>query len=103
MSLGRNSDDSFTVLHETNDGRSGSHTFCVFDDLRDLAFHDRNTGVGCAEVDTDNLVRDVGGARVEERREGDYNLKEEELTGRVLLGARVLRNDLNILDICINL
>ena len=33
-------------------------TFCVFYNTRLLAFHDGDSGVGCAQVNTDDLALD---------------------------------------------
>src|SRR5690606_2457623 len=42
-----------------DDGRSGAITLRILDDLRLATFHDRDTRVGGAQVDTDDLAHAV--------------------------------------------
>ena len=52
LTLGGLARETF-VFRERHDGRRGARTFGVFDDARLRAVHDRDAGVGGAEVDTD--------------------------------------------------
>jgi NAD-specific glutamate dehydrogenase len=54
LSLGRKTNETFAVLCERDDGGCCPCTFSVLDNARSLALHDRNTGVGRAQVNTDN-------------------------------------------------
>ena len=46
----------FAIFVKSDDGRRGAVAFAVFDDLGFVSFHDRHAGVGCAQVNTDNLA-----------------------------------------------
>ncbi len=56
LALGRLADEPFAVLREGDDRRRGAHAFCVFDNLRRLAFHYGDARIGGAEVDADDLA-----------------------------------------------
>ncbi|MND37893.1 NAD-specific glutamate dehydrogenase [compost metagenome] len=51
LALGRLADETFAVFGECDHGGRGARAFGVLDDLRILAIHDGNAGVGGTEVD----------------------------------------------------
>ena len=55
LALGRVADLPLTAFGEGDDGRGGALTLVVDDDGRLVAFHDGDTRIGGAEVDSDNL------------------------------------------------
>jgi hypothetical protein len=78
LALGGNTDKALALLCETDDGRccaatcdeladervgggwdDGWRTLRVFDDLRDLALHNGDGRVGCAQIDTDHRALDL--------------------------------------------
>jgi hypothetical protein len=56
LTLGRLADQPFARIRERDHRRRRACTLGVFDDLGVLPLHDRNTGVGRAEVDSDYLA-----------------------------------------------
>ena len=64
FALGRLADHALAALREGDDRRGGAGTLRVFEHDRLAAFHDGQTGVGGAEVDTENLGHDEGGLEV---------------------------------------
>ena len=67
LTLGRLADQTLAVVVEGNDRRGRARAFGIFDDLRVLAVHDGDAGVGRSQVDTDyfshvvlSLQRTVG-------------------------------------------
>ena len=63
LTLGGHTHQAFAVLRESNDRGSSTAAFRVLDDAGLLALHDRDTGVGRTQIDTDHRARDL--ARVE--------------------------------------
>ena len=55
LSLGRKSYDDLAVIGEGDHRGGGAHAFRILDDLRALALHHRNTGIGGAEIDSDHF------------------------------------------------
>ncbi len=55
LPLGRRADEDFPVLHVSDDGGRGACALGVLDHLGLAALHDRDAGVGRAEVDSDDL------------------------------------------------
>ena len=55
LALGRGADEYLIVL-ERDDRRRGAIAFRILDNTRGRAFHDRDAGIGRAEVDTDDLA-----------------------------------------------
>ena len=58
LTLGRLADQTFAVLGKGDDRGRRTRTFGIFDDLGLAVFHDRNAGVGRAQVDADDLAHD---------------------------------------------
>ena len=56
LALGRLADQPLAVVGEGDDRRRGAHALGVLDDLRRLAFHHGDAGIGGAEVDADDLA-----------------------------------------------
>ena len=56
LALGRLADQHLVVLGEGDDRRRGAITLAVLDHARLAAFHDRDAGVGRAEVDADDFA-----------------------------------------------
>ena len=54
LAFGRRADQNFAVFHVSDNRRSGTSAFRVFDHTNLIAFHDRDTRIGCAEVNTDD-------------------------------------------------
>jgi len=54
LTLRWKTNEALAVLCEGDNRRSCPCTFCVFNDFCGLALHDGNTGVCCAEVNTDD-------------------------------------------------
>ncbi len=63
LALGRLADQDLVVLGEGDDGRRGAVTLAVLDHAGLAAFHDRDAGVGGAEVDADDFCHGGGGSR----------------------------------------
>ena len=59
LALGDLADEALAVLGEADHRRRGAAPLGVDDDLRLAAFHDRDDGVGRAEVDADDLGHNV--------------------------------------------
>ena len=49
-------DKTFTLFGECNDRGGCPPAFCIGDDNRFSCFHDRHTGKGCSQIDTQNLL-----------------------------------------------
>ena len=58
LTLGGLAHEPLAVVAERDHGRRRPAAFGVLDDARAVAVHDRNTGVGRAEVDTDDLAHE---------------------------------------------
>ncbi|BAK10089.1 putative glutamate dehydrogenase [Pantoea ananatis AJ13355] len=56
LTFSRLSDQSFPILGVSDDRRRGAIAFRVFEYARFGAVHDRNTRVGCTQVNTNNLT-----------------------------------------------
>ena len=56
LALGGVSDFALSICYEGHHGWGGPLAFAVVDDHRLVAFHDGDTRVGCAEVDTDDFA-----------------------------------------------
>lgn len=54
LALGRQTNQAFAVLGESDDRRCRPCTLSVLDDASSLAFHDRDAGVGRTQVDTND-------------------------------------------------
>ena len=59
LALGRGANQHFAVFLISDDGRCGARTFCVFNDLGRVAFHDGNAAVGGPQVNTDDSSHDL--------------------------------------------
>ena len=59
LALGAGANEDLAVFLVGNDGRRGAGTLGVLDDARGVAFHDRDAGVGRAEVNADDLSHEV--------------------------------------------
>ena len=59
LAFGRRTTEDFAIFRIGNDGWGGARAFGVFDDLGLAAFHDGDTRVGGAQVDTYDLAHDV--------------------------------------------
>ena len=55
LALGGLADQHLAVLGEGNDRRRRAVTFAVLDDLGLAALHDRDAGIGGAQIDADHL------------------------------------------------
>ena len=75
LALGRLADEPLAVVGEGDDRRRGAHALRVLDDLRRLAFHDGDAGIGGAEVDTDDLAHVLASSLLRQ-------------VGRALIGTR---------------
>ena len=58
LAFGRRANQHFAVFLVRNDGWRGARTFSIFDDFGCIAFHDRNTAVGGAQIDADDSSHD---------------------------------------------
>ncbi len=58
LALGRLADDTFAVVEKSDHRWGGARALGVLDHFRGLPVHDRDTRIGRAEVDTDNLAHD---------------------------------------------
>ena len=54
LSFSRQTNKTLAMLSERDDGRCCPCSFRVLDDAGSLALHDGDTGVGCAQVNTDD-------------------------------------------------
>ena len=52
LPLGRQANQTFPVLCESNNGRGRPRPFCIFDHLGRLAFHDRDARIRCTQINT---------------------------------------------------
>ncbi len=58
LAFGRSAHQDFAVLLIGDDGGRGACALGVFDNLGLAVFHDRNAGIGGAEIDADNFAHD---------------------------------------------
>ncbi len=56
LALGGLADEAFTVIGESNHAGGCADTFAVLDHADIFALHDRDAGIGGAQVDTDDLA-----------------------------------------------
>ena len=63
LALGRLTDEAFAVIRKGDDRRRGTHPLGVLDDLRGLALHHRDTGIGGAEIDPDHFAHGTSSLR----------------------------------------
>ena len=54
LAFGRCANQYLAVLLVSNDGRGGTRTFCVFNNLGGVAFHDGHAAVGGSQIDSNN-------------------------------------------------
>ena len=59
LALGGLADEDLAILAESDHRRRRPRALGVFDDLRLLAFHHRDTGIGRSEIDADHLASHV--------------------------------------------
>ena len=59
LSLGRLPDQHFAILRKGHNRWRGPVAFTVFDDLGRTAVHDCDTGVGCAQINSDNICHAI--------------------------------------------
>ncbi|EHH12994.1 NAD-specific glutamate dehydrogenase [Mesorhizobium amorphae CCNWGS0123] len=63
LALGRLADEALAVTADGDDGRGRARAFRILDDLRLLAIHDGDTGVGRSKIDTDYFCHCSGSLR----------------------------------------